>query len=222
MRSLHQMAMYRLGQPLRINRVDVSRCMENSVHKRVVTLGRPRSQELDDVIIQAATRLIRDLSYAEVTMEAVASKAGVSKATVYRRWPNKAALTVDVLLRQALVMQVPFQGAYREHLIRGMLGLREMLSSVFAEAIVSVIVETQKNEALRGHFYSGFISKMQAIGDANLELAIERGEVRADISKDMIFDQIFGTFYYRLLVVHKPIDDAYIEQIVDNVIRQIE
>lgn len=197
--------------------------MEKTLAKKpLVAVGRPRSGALDEAIVDSATALIQQFPYSEVTIEAIAAKAGVSKATLYRRWPNKAALTVEVLLRQSLKMQVPFAAqTYREHLKQGMKGLREMLFGVFAEAIVAVIAETQKNEALRQLFYDAFISKMQAIGDADLEQAIQRGEVRNDIDKDMIFDQLFGTFYYRLLVVHKPIDDAYIERIVSSVMRQI-
>lgn len=190
--------------------------------KPVASVGRPRSEALDDAIVDAASALMQSMSYGEVTIESIAAKAGVSKATIYRRWPNKSAVTVEVLLRQSLLMQIPYENTtYREHLIRGMQGLREILSGVFAEAIVAVIAETQNNEQLRKIFYEAFISKMQAIADADLDKAISRGEVRADITKDMIFDQLFGTFYYRLLVVHKPIDDAYITHIVDNVIRQV-
>lgn len=184
--------------------------------------GRPRSKELDNAIIGAATTLLRQQRYAAVTMESIASKAGVGKASLYRRWPNKSALVVDVLLRLSLKMQLKLSElSYRDHLILGMQGLREMLSGTYAEAIVSIIAEMQSDEKLRARFYNSFISTIQALAGADLQLAIERGEVRSDIQKDLVFDQLFGTFYYRLLVIHEPIDDAYIEQIVDNVMRQL-
>lgn len=196
--------------------------MSKALLKRSPGAGRPRSQALDEAIVEAATQLIECMPYGEVTIESIALKAGVSKATIYRRWPNKSAITVEVLLRQSLQMQVPFEAvSYREHLVTGMQGLREILSGVFAEAIVAVIAETQNNEVLRKIFYQAFISRMQAIGEADLEKAIQLGEARGDITKGMIFDQLFGTFYYRLLVVHKSIDDDYIERMVDSVIRQI-
>lgn len=170
----------------------------------------------------AAARLLLLRAYAEISIEAIAQEAGVGKASIYRRWPHKAALMVDVLLQQALAMQIPLHDApYREHLVAGMRGLRDMLSSHFSQAIIAIISEAQHNESLRQRFYDGFVSRMQAIGDADLAVAIERGEVRADIDKELVFDQLFGLFYYRLLMVKKPLDDRTIDRIVDGVMKQL-
>lgn len=168
-------------------------------------------------------RLLAHKSYADISMELIAQEAGVGKATVYRRWPHKAALIVDVLLEAALTMQIPFEDStsYRDHLAAGMRGLRDMLSSHFSKAIIAIISETQHNDALRQRFYDGFVSRMQAIGEADLEVAIARGEVRADVDKDLVFDQVFGLFYYRSLMVQKPLDNSTIERIVDNVMKQL-
>jgi len=184
--------------------------------------GRPRQSGLDAQIVAAVVRLLARHSYVDISMELIAQEAGVGKATVYRRWPHKAALIVDVLLEQALTMQIPFENvSYRDHLAAGMRGLRDMLTSHFSKAIMAIISETQHNEALRQRFYEGFVSRMQAIGEADLEVAIVRGEVRADVDKELVFDQVFGMFYYRLLMVQKPLDDNTIDHIVDNVMKQL-
>jgi AcrR family transcriptional regulator len=187
------------------------------------TAGRPRQSGLDEQIVAAVVRLLAHKSYSDISMELIAQEAGVGKATVYRRWPHKAALIVDVLLEAALAMQIPFPDnvSYRDHLAAGMRGLRDMLSSHFSKAIIAIISETQHNDALRQRFYEGFVSRMQAIGEADLEVAIARGEVRADVDKELVFDQVFGLFYYRLLMVQKPLDDKTIEHIVDIVMKQL-
>lgn len=106
-------------------------------------------------------------------------------------------------------------GPYREHFISNLQALRDMLASDYADVIVSVIAETQYNPELRGLFFERFLQPVQAIGDEDLQRAINRGEVKEFVDKDLLFDQLFGLFYYRVLVVHREITDAEIEVIVD-------
>lgn len=193
-----------------------------SVDKQSQSLGRPRSEAVDHAILDAFNQLLLAQSYAAISMSALAQAAKVSKASVYRRWPNKAALAVDLLSRLALAQQKPFiADSYRDQLILAMKGLRAMLCSDYAEVIVVVIGEAQRDETLRERFLNHFLKPVQTVGDAYLDLAIERGEVRADVDRDMIFDQLFGTFYYRILVAHTGIDDAVLVQIVDGVMKQL-
>ena len=180
-------------------------------------VGRPRSRQADDAIIDAATRMLYRQPYHAVSMEAIAQQAGVSKATLYRRWPNKQALAMKVLVNVVLAESRVFspQSSYRDHLIDNLKALRGMLSSDYADVIVSLIAETRHDEFLRELFYRDFLKPIQAIGDADLDEAIRRGEVVASVDKDLLFDQIFGLFYYRLLVAHKPIKNNHIDTIVD-------
>lgn len=149
-------------------------------------------------------------------MESIAVEAGVSKATLYRRWPNKSMLAVEVLINIVLAAQLVFKGeSYRERLIQNLKALRNMLASDYSDVIVSIIAETQHDKVLREIFYQHFLLPVQAIGDAELERAIAAGEVQDIVDKDLVFDQIFGLFYYRFLVAHRPIKDRDIEVIVD-------
>lgn len=178
-------------------------------------VGRPRSQQADADIIAAANRMFFRQSYRDVSMEAIALEANVSKATLYRRWPNKATLAVEVLVRVALAERRPFENiSYREHLAANLRALRDMLSSDYADVIVSVIADTQHDRSLRDLFNRRFLQPVQAIGDADLDEAIRRGEVIANVDKNLLFDQMFGLFYYRLLVAHKAITDSEIDTLV--------
>jgi AcrR family transcriptional regulator len=191
---------------------------------RAASPGRPRSEAVNVAVMDAVEHLLETRPFSEISIEAIASQAGVSKASIYRRWSNKSVLMVEVLKRAAsgVAQKKPFEGDnYRQQLISAMKGLRSMLTSVYADAIVAVISETQKDEKLRELFFERFIAPVQEIGDAYLAAAMSRGEVRDDIDMAMIFDQMFGTFYYRLLILQKPLDDDYVERIVDNVLRQM-
>lgn len=179
-------------------------------------VGRPRSQAADDAIIAAASKIFYKLHYQDVSMEAIALEAGVSKATLYRRWANKPTLAVEVLMRVALKEKLEYSGGeYRLHLIKNLQALRDMLASDYADVIVAVIAETQNNAQLRQLFYRCFLQPVQAIGDRDLQKAIDDGQVKEFVDKDLLFDQLFGLFYYRLLVAHKAIKDEDIVFIVD-------
>lgn len=180
------------------------------------SVGRPRSVAVDKAIIKAASYLFCHQAYTEISMEAISQRAGISKATLYRRWPNKPTLAVEVLVRAALAKSRPFTDiSYREHLIANLQALRDMLASPYAAVLVALIAQAQYDTALREILYQQFLKPIQAVGDADLDEAIKRGEVIADIDKDLLFDQLFGLFYYRMLVTHKNVKDAEIEKIVD-------
>ena len=181
------------------------------------TVGRPRSQAADDAIICAARKMFYKHPYHDVSMEAIAAEAGVSKATLYRRWPNKQTLAVEVLVRVIRERQLYFdsQNTFRQHLTANLRGLRDMLSSDYSDVIVSIIAETQHDKTLRNMFCQKFLQPVQAIGDADMQKAIEQGEVAAIVDKDLVFDQLFGLFYYRLLVAHKSISNKEIDVIVN-------
>lgn len=182
----------------------------------IKAVGRPRSQAADDAILKAATKMLYKQPYQDVSMEAIAAEAGVSKATLYRRWPNKSMLAVEVLIDIVLAEQLTFKGeSYRDRLLQNLKALRNMLGSDYSDVIVSIIAETQHDRALRDIFYEHFLQPVQAIGDAELERAIQIGEVKDIVDKDLFFDQMFGFFYYRFLVAHKPVKDGEIETIVD-------
>lgn len=156
-------------------------------------------------------------------MESIAAEAGVSKTTLYRRWPNKSMLAVEVLITVVMNEQLPFlSGTYREQLVQNLKALRDMLASDFSDVIVSVIAETQHDETLREIFYRRFLLPVQAIGDADLDKAVARGEIKPVVDKNLVFDQMFGFFYYRLLVAHRPVTDAEIDVIVDGLLTVLE
>lgn len=184
--------------------------------KNPKTAGRPRSVAVDEAILKAATSLFYHQSYSSVSMELIAQRAAVSKATVYRRWPNKATLAVAVLVKAMLAQTREFSDlSYRQHLTANLKALRDMLSSPFASMIASLIAEAQQDKQLQLQLHQQLLKPMQAVGDSDLAEAIRRGEVKSSVDNDLLFDQVFGFFYYRMLVVGKEITDSDIDNIVD-------
>src|SRR5437764_10050904 len=104
--------------------------------------GRPRSEEARRAILDGAVDLVEDLGYGQVTMEAIARRAGVSKQTVYRWWPTKAALVLEALNEgAAAIAPFPdtgsFEGDVRAFVRRSVAGARansHLLAGLMAEA----------------------------------------------------------------------------------------
>ena len=180
-------------------------------------VGRPRSQAADDAIFDAAKKLFYLKPFNEVSMETIASTAEVSKATLYRRWSKKSELAVEVLIQLVLEYRPKFktQGSYKQRLFVNLQGLRDMLASPYADVVASLIASSQHDKDLRTIFIEQFLRPVQSIGDEDLAQAFQDGELDKPLDQDLLFDQMFGFFYYRLLIADREISDIEIERVVD-------
>jgi AcrR family transcriptional regulator len=188
-----------------------------SIPKR--STGRPRSQASHEAILQAAAQLLDARPYTEISVEAIAARAGVSKATIYRWWPNKMALVIEVLTEQALHMpQIPFDGHnLRKHLMACLKGgYKTLLRGRMTPVLLAVLAECRSDTAMLDLLYKSFFARLQAIGLRDLQKAVETGELAKDVRQDVLLDQLWGPLYYRALIAGKPVDDLYLQTLLDN------
>ena len=181
--------------------------------------GRPRSQVSHDAIVQAAAQLLESKPYNEITVEAIASRAGVSKATIYRWWPNKVALVIEVLADQALHMpQIPFDGhGLRRFLMASLKGSnRTLLRGRISLVLLAVLADCRDDPAMLELLYTSFFARLQDIGLRDLQKAVETGELAPAVNREVLLDQLWAPLYYRALIAGKPVDDAYLKGLLDN------
>ncbi|WP_203809040.1 TetR/AcrR family transcriptional regulator [Actinoplanes couchii] len=171
------------------------------------TGGRVRSTEAHGAVLTAATELLEEHGYQAITIEGIAERAGVAKSTIYRWWSSKPALVMEAYTTTvARRMPEPDTGSlagdltdFVEHLYQG---------ARFAprvRALRGLMAEAQ----LDAGFEDPFRAWVQSRRDVVLRLltrARERGEIRTGADLDLAVDQIFGVFWYRLLVGHLPLD----------------
>lgn len=182
--------------------------------------GRPRDPDVDRLVVDAATDLICEHGFDGLTMEAVARRAGVAKATVYRRFPSKVDLAVAACLATSpppvdppetgsLVddLVVLVQGLVRK--IRGSAGGRLMPAMVAASA-----GNAEVREALR-RFSSTRRGNMREV----LQRGVDRGEIRADADVDLLADCLVGPIVFRYLVSGRPIGGDTPRRLVEQVLR---
>jgi AcrR family transcriptional regulator len=185
--------------------------------------GRPRSVEADRAILRAAVDLLADEGYGGVTMEGVATRAGVGKATVYRRWPCKSALVVDAVTTcQERSGPPPDTGSTRDDLLVFVRGFMHHLRTSDAGRVMPALVaELSRSPELAQAFREGFVQPRRAKVLEAVCRGVARGEVRPDVDPDLVADGVVAVLLHRFLVTGMEIDDDLPERLVDTLCRGI-
>jgi AcrR family transcriptional regulator len=182
--------------------------------------GRPRSECARRAILEAAVRLVERDGFSAVTVEAIAKRAGVSKATIYRWWPNKAAIVTDGFLKLNApnVLFSVDTGSVWEDLRLQMGGLARVLGSDEGKVIAALYVESQSNSEVAEALRTGWIFARRESTKKTLQRGIVRGELRADFDLEAAMDALFGPIYYRMLGGYAPLDESFVEALANCVL----
>jgi AcrR family transcriptional regulator len=182
--------------------------------------GRPRSAEADAAILDAAIELFADEGYEGFTVEAVATRAGVGKATVYRRYPGKLDLVVAACRARAdLGRDAPDTGSTHGDLRAIVDGLIETLTSTpLGRAVPVLVAEAARVPELDAQHQAVVREKRNRIRVV-VDRAIDRGDVRASVDPDLVIDACVGPVFYRFLVTRAPLDARFASAHVESVLR---
>jgi AcrR family transcriptional regulator len=178
--------------------------------------NRRRNKQCHQAILQAAAELLEEKGYAAVTIEAIAARAGAGKQTIYRWWPSKAAVILEAYAVQASrTTPIPNTGSVRNDLCQVLQQLFVTLNTSAGLAMTSLIAEAQLDPAFAITFREQFINNCRDTIRAVLQQGIEQGELRANLDLDLVVDAIYSPVWYRLLLKHAPLNEAFAEAIVD-------
>ena len=175
-------------------------------------------QRVTDAITEAAFAELAEAGYARMSMEAVARRAGVGKAALYRRWPSKLAMVTE-LIRTRVVDELPLPpatGSLRGDL-RGLLGaFRDQLASpLVARIALALLAEASHDGALAEVIYAEAAAPRRAAARAILQGAIDRGELPAGLDPELGTDLLIAPLVFRTLVTRGPSDDEYLETLTN-------
>jgi AcrR family transcriptional regulator len=181
--------------------------------------GRPRDPSRDGVIRAAILRLLADVGYGALTMDAVASEAGVGKATIYRRWRTKQDLVVDTIsdLNRAEATP-PDTGAVESDLREMMHQMVALIAGPTGAATLSLLSTMPHQPALAEAFRDGPLAVWRQSYDAIWERAEQRGEVRAGLSRSIVAESTSALLVQRWLLTGEPVDDAYADEVLETVV----
>ncbi len=184
--------------------------------------GRPRDESARLRILKAALDLMDETAFAQVTAEAIAERAGASKATVYRWWPNKAAVVIEAF-REAVAPELPLRdtGSLREDLTTQVRNFARVLSGPGGRMLRSFIVAARSDPDVAVAFRSIWSNPRRAEAKAVLRQKQTSGQLRKDADLDMVLDSLYGPLYYRFLVKNEAPSQKYAEALAALVIRGI-
>ena len=182
--------------------------------------GRPRSERADRAIIEAALSVFAESGTEGLCIERVAARAGVGKATVYRRWPSRGALALDAFLAEFEEQQpVPDTGTFRGDLLSALRAwIRSVTRTPAGRMLAGLVAEAQRDPALAVAWREHVIEPLRARNTILVERAIERGEIPPDTDADVVLDMMFGAAYHRLLQGHRPLTDQFARRVVDLIV----
>jgi AcrR family transcriptional regulator len=180
--------------------------------------GRPRSEKAQRAILAAAAGLLLERGLAEVSMDAVAERAGVSKATIYRWWPTKETLALDALYaRWADAAPVPRDtGSLRSDLLELVRPWARLVrTGSHARVIAGLLAEAQADAVFAAQYRDRVILPRRDTAREIFARAVRRGEVSPGLDLEVALDLVYGPLYHRLLHGHAPLTDEFVEAALD-------
>jgi len=173
--------------------------------------GRPRSERTEKAILAATSQLLAESGLAAMTIEGVAERAGVGKASIYRRWPSRGALAFDATFDEYLAGQpTEDTGSLEGDLEATALDwIRAVNRSPWGRTLKELIAEVQSDPSLAGAWRERFVIPIRQQRRPIVERAIARGEIPKTSDPELIMDLLYGPLYHRYLNGHLPLDDAF-------------
>lgn len=167
--------------------------------------GRPRSEPLHRAILDATAHLIGEGGYSALTIEKVAERAAVARQTIYRRWPTKLALVIDLLGQVSESAPLPDTGSVSSDLRALYRRYSKAIMTSGGPIMPGLVAESLYNEEL-ARIVRAYIMKRRAAAIALIERGIGRGEIEPDVKPELLVDLLSGFAWYRRIIARIPIN----------------
>jgi AcrR family transcriptional regulator len=187
--------------------------------------GRPRSAKSQKAILATAIEILLEQGLTSMSMDDVAKRAGVSKATIYRWWASKELLALDALATE-WTLPTPSPeldtGTLRDDLLTRLHPwLRQLNLKPYERIIAGLLAQTQTDPEFARLYREHFVKPRRDDTRMLLHRAIDRGEIAADTDLEVTLDLLYGPIYHRLLHRHAPLNERFATQVIDAVIAAI-
>ena len=180
--------------------------------------GGCRWSEREAELLSTTLRLLQEHGYDRLTVEAVATEARSSKATMYRRWPSKAQLVLAAFIEGTRVAEVaPHTGSLRGDLIHIGVSVCQQ-SREHASTMRAVLNELTHNIDLSQAFQDEFVHHRKLVFDGVIADAVARGEIDAEAVNDDFHDLLAGYLVFRSVVAGRPPTETTVNALVDEVL----
>lgn len=184
--------------------------------------GRHRSVEAEAAILKATLYLLGRQPLRRITTDAIAERAGVSKATIYKWWPNKSMVALDAYLA-SMTEQVatPDTGSAELDFTLQVKSVIAFYATPLGRIFGQFLVEGQSDPEFLALFRDRFLHPRRDAARVMWQRGVDRGEIRDDIDSDTILDLIYGPLVFRRLAGHGAMNDTEAEKMVTAIFRGI-
>jgi AcrR family transcriptional regulator len=189
--------------------------------------GRPRCAAAHQAILAATLQVLIDQGYAQMSMERVAERAGVGKATIYRRWRNKSELVAEALGNLRIEQAPPDEGSLRADVLelsKRQLGVMRAQPR-FPRLAPLLLAESADDPELHAIVRANLLDPIRSMIAQLFKRAIERGEVRKDVDVERVIDLLHGPIIYRFLMSGadmSAVTENYTQSLLDILIPGLE
>jgi AcrR family transcriptional regulator len=175
-------------------------------------------QRVTDAITEAAFAELAETGFGRMSMEAVARRAGVGKAALYRRWPSKQAMLTELIRDKVTgaLPPTPATGALHTDLRELLATYRAQLANPLLGRIgAGLFAEASRDSALAEVIHTGVGAPRRAAARAILQGAIDRGDLPPGLDLELGTDLLIAPLAFRMLVIHGHSDDEYLETLTN-------
>jgi AcrR family transcriptional regulator len=175
-------------------------------------------QEIEAVVINTVFEDLLEHGFRAVTVESISAKTGIAKTSIYRRWPNKAAMVMEAFLfRIGPGIQFPRNASSVESIRLQMLALAKAFRGPFGSMIKALLGEAQFDAELAEAFRTRWITPRREAAKEVIKSAMRNKELRPDVDPDEALDALYGGLYYRLMIGSGPLSGACVREIFSAV-----
>jgi AcrR family transcriptional regulator len=182
--------------------------------------GRHRSVEAEEAILKAALELLEHKPLRKVSADAIAQKAGVSKATIYKWWSNKSLVALDAFLA-GMTERVPMPdtGSAEKDFTKQLQSVMAFYTSPLGRLFGQFIAEGQSDPNFLSLFRDRFLYTRRDAARVMWRRGVDRGEISKEIDSEIVLDLIYGPMVFRLLAGHGSTSDAEAATMVKTIFK---
>lgn len=171
-------------------------------------------------MLRATSELLHEVGLRAMTTEEISSRSGVSKATIYKWWPNKYAVAVEAFLSEMMAESPdPDTGSAQEDFRRVILGLTHFYTGASGRVFAQLVGEGQHEPTVQQELREHLVLPRRALMKVIWERGVARGELRDDIDPEAAIDMLISPTLYRLVLGHAPLSEGTADAIIGAAMR---
>jgi AcrR family transcriptional regulator len=178
----------------------------------------PRVERSRRVILEATLDELGEIGYGAMTIESVARRAGVGKATIYRHWQGKLDLLADALETMKRPLPPPTEGSARERIVALLEALVDTLGESRWSRCMPALIDAAARDETVQRFHRQFVAARRQVMVGLIVEGIDAGELAADLDPLLTSELLAGPIFYRRLMTGEPFPPSLARQIVDLVL----